>query len=233
MDRSFLSQPEVVRASRKFVCIRLATYEDAQEARLLTSLFVGGSGQLENTTFAILSPDGQRPLVRSGRSPDFAFRDAADMATQMDQIARQFGVQPGPAGGLPALSDFRLAVNVAACENQLLLVLVRSEGQSAWESRFRQLAWEPELRGRVVLCVERPGRLASGLWILRPDTYGQKARALVRLDPDARHLVTQVCQWLKENSLPAKDVRSHIAEGNRRGVYWQTKIPVTDPGGPP
>jgi len=31
MDRSYLSQPEVVAVSRRFVCIRLLTYEDSSE----------------------------------------------------------------------------------------------------------------------------------------------------------------------------------------------------------
>lgn len=63
MDRSFLSRPEVVRASRQFVCIRLATYESFEEAQMLRGIFLGGSGQVENTTFALLSPDGKTPLV--------------------------------------------------------------------------------------------------------------------------------------------------------------------------
>ena len=60
MDGSFLSDADVVAASRKFVCIRLSTYEDAEEAEFLRSIYVGRSGDLENTVFAILSPDGKR-----------------------------------------------------------------------------------------------------------------------------------------------------------------------------
>ena len=40
MDKSFLSQSEVIAASRKFVCIRLATYENAEEAKFLKSISV-------------------------------------------------------------------------------------------------------------------------------------------------------------------------------------------------
>ena len=36
------------------------------------------SDALENTVFTILSPDGQRKLVRAGRSPSWAFRDGDD-----------------------------------------------------------------------------------------------------------------------------------------------------------
>ena len=49
MDRSYLSDKDVVEASRDFVCIRLATYENAEEAKILKSIFTGRSGALENT----------------------------------------------------------------------------------------------------------------------------------------------------------------------------------------
>src|SRR5262245_31890428 len=96
MDRSFLSDASVVAASREWVCVRLLTYENAAEAEMLTSLFVGRSGQLENTTFALLAPDGKTKLSRAGRSPDFAFRGgpgespAAEMASAMVEIAARY-----------------------------------------------------------------------------------------------------------------------------------------------
>ena len=40
MDRSYLSDPDVVSASRDFVCVRLVTFEDAEEMALL-ALFEG------------------------------------------------------------------------------------------------------------------------------------------------------------------------------------------------
>ena len=47
MDRSYLSDPAVVAASRSFVCVRLLTYENAREAELLRGIFRGRSGELE------------------------------------------------------------------------------------------------------------------------------------------------------------------------------------------
>ena len=40
MDRSYLSQPEVVAASRDFVCVRLMTYESRVEGDFLTAFNV-------------------------------------------------------------------------------------------------------------------------------------------------------------------------------------------------
>ena len=90
MDRSFLSQPAVIAASRRFVCIRLATYEDKEEADYLVQVFRGRLGTLENTVFAILSPDGKKYLARPGRGPNFAFANSKDMAEQMRGMAAQY-----------------------------------------------------------------------------------------------------------------------------------------------
>ncbi|MFT7643709.1 MAG: hypothetical protein ACI9G1_005475, partial [Pirellulaceae bacterium] len=43
----------------------------------MRSIFVSRSGNIENTTFSILTPDGKKSLVRAGRSPDWSFRNAA------------------------------------------------------------------------------------------------------------------------------------------------------------
>ena len=47
MDRSYLSDREIVQAAREFVCVRLATYEDKAEGKFLESIFRGRSGELE------------------------------------------------------------------------------------------------------------------------------------------------------------------------------------------
>src|SRR5438132_8002472 len=103
MDRSFLSQPEVIAAARQFVCIRLTTYENASEAKLLKSICPTGSGELENTVFAILSPDGKKPLTRTARSPSHAFDDAARMAETMNRLASSYPPKTKPNQLLPDL----------------------------------------------------------------------------------------------------------------------------------
>src|SRR6266516_6611835 len=121
MDRSFLLQKEVIEASRDFVCIRLATYEDKEEAEYLVQVFRGRLGTLENTVFAILSPDAKQYLARPGRGPNFAFADSKDMATKMRQMSAKYTATE-TARALPAMKDFRVALNVAACDNMPLAV---------------------------------------------------------------------------------------------------------------
>src|SRR4051812_42803830 len=129
MDRSFLSQPEVIAASRQFVCIRTATYEDAEEAKILATMIRTGSGQLENTVFAILTPEASRHLVQPGRSPHWAFRTSADMAAGMKKISAQYAAEAGPvsSAALPKIASFRLALDVAACDSQPLVAMVADD----------------------------------------------------------------------------------------------------------
>ena len=131
--------------------MRLATYEDAEEAKLLRKIYTGRSGGLENTVFAILSPDGERELVRSGRSPHFSFRSASDMASAMKRISQQYAAKDSDHDkALPTMATVRLALNVAACDRQPLIV-VQGENETqrkALEDRLATIAWSDEFIGQ-------------------------------------------------------------------------------------
>ncbi|MBS2036623.1 hypothetical protein JST97_16655 [bacterium] len=229
MDRSFLSKPEVVQASRQFVCIRLATYESFEEAQVLRGIFLGGSGQVENTTFALLSPDGKTPLVYSGRSPDFAFVNSQQMADTMGRIARHFGGRS--SGELPTVVNLRLAVNVAACDGLPVVELVSEDPAQLrnWQSRLAAVAWEPALLGKAVYCLERRQVSKPGLVVLAPGKFGQDSQQIGWLDPDSATLGSDLLRLLAGYHAAEKNAHEHIFEGKRKGVFWQTQIPVTDP----
>lgn len=238
MDRSFLSQPEVIAAAQKFICIRVPTYEDKDEADVLRSIFVGGSRDVENSTFAILAPDGQRQLVRGSRDPRRSFADARQMADVMHRLARQFDAKDAvPA--LPKVANVRLAVNIAACDNQPLALLYARDADSLQrlEERIRPLAWSADFRGRFVYVattsfdeaktVDGVAR-SEGLFIFQPDRYGLKGTILAKggVDGDlARTMQTGLQQYQKL----AKTMPNHVREGHQRGILWETQIPITDP----
>ncbi|MBX3165980.1 MAG: hypothetical protein KF760_01160 [Candidatus Eremiobacteraeota bacterium] len=229
MDRSFLSRPEVVRASRKFVCIRLATYESLEEARMLRSIFRGGSGQLENTTFALLSPDGRTPLVYSGRSPDFAFVDSQQMATTMGRISERYRGQS--SGELPTVVNLRLAVNLAACDGLPVVALTSPDGAQLrdWQSRLAAVAWEPALLGKAIYCLDQRATPRPGLLVLAPGKFGLDSQPLGWLAPDSSTLSADLQRLLNGYRGAEKNAHDHLFEGHQRGVHWQTQIPVTDP----
>jgi hypothetical protein len=134
MDTSFLSRAEVVTAAKKFICIRLTSYEDETEKAFIGKLV---KGEIGNTAFAILSPDG-KPVACGrgpGRGPGDLFKDAADMAKGMDAIAEKHpakkvdGVQ-----ALPVTLTPLLGLVVAASDKQPLVVVL-AEAATNWKRK--------------------------------------------------------------------------------------------------
>ena len=248
MDRSFWSQPIVIDASRGFVCARLATYEDAEEGKFLASVFSGRSGQLENTVFCIFASDGKKMLSRSGRSPSMVFRPSPGWETEMlalelHRIARENPAIEGPEGAaeLPLIKNLRLAVNVAACDGQPLVVVIGSE---SWEdSLLQHLAWEKEFLGRFlwVHSTEKeirqygidPGE--NRYLILAPNSFGVSATLLAAAGKkaDEEELARMLHTGFSSYRAPVKSQRRHVGEGRRRGIHWQPEIPVADRRVPP
>lgn len=251
MDRSFLSHPDVIAASRKFVCARLATYESAREAELLKTIFTGRTGELENTVFCLLSPDGKQKLVSAGRSPRWAFQGPEDwaarsMAHSMNTIATHYKAEEKPMNAphtLPAFQDFRLALNIAACDNLPLVVIFAKSEQARQdlERQVAELAWNDHFVGHFTyVSVRDPSvftgakavSINEGVIIIQSGTYGLTGDVLVQVNRnDATYKLKQsLMRALTLHKPEPKDPRSHIATGRRLGVNWQTKIPVTDRG---
>jgi hypothetical protein len=252
MDRSFLSDKAVIAASRKFVCARLATYECAAEEKLLESIFVGRSGDLENTTFTIMAPDGKRTLVRSSRGPSSTFgRDsgaATKMVAAMERIAKSHpGKRKATSGApLPLLEDVRLGINVAACDHlPLVVVLGKNAKDSARLERvLAPLAWDDKNIGRFLyasthkakdLAVVSKVKQASGYVIVQSGRFGQDGSVLAQLPASATPKAIQAAldKATAKYASEALDYRSQVRAGRRAGVHWETEIPVTDPGRPP
>ena len=248
MDRSFLSDPAVVDASREFVCVRLATYEDEEEAKLLAGLFTGRTGQLENSVFAILDWTGTKRLTRTGRSPHFVFRDAGSMARGMQEIVEEHGGKEQVSDswlGVPALKDVRLAMNVASCDSQQLVVASAKTDKQAkqLDEQLTKLVWQEGVIGKFLYARSRDTKeLASiegvgkqpGLYVVRPNQFGTEGDVVARIALGAAHedALKSLRDVAETNTLGSKDARRVIREGTRKGIDWETVVPVTDPHGP-
>lgn len=239
MDRSFLSNEAVISASRSFVCIRCATYEDAQEAEFLKWIFASRNGDLENTVFCILSPDATQKLIRGARGP-MQFRGARDMAEQMDDIAADYP-QDIAQEALPQLKNLRLGINVAACDNLPAVVVMSSDETKLTELKTKLAgpAWDPETLGMFIFCSTTNAKDLSmikglkrteGFAIVAPDAFGQEAQVLQELtvDATAEELKSALAKTAAEFERPLKDHRRHVRAGRDEGVNWETEIPVTD-----
>jgi hypothetical protein len=239
MDRSFLSQKSVIKASRQFVCIRLATYESKDEAKILKSIFLGRSGELENTVFAILAPDGKTKLSRAGRSPKRIYSDAGDMAQSMDRIIGRYKVSGKTKNELPVMKTVRLALNVASCDKLPLVVTFNKKENDlkATNEILLPIVWG-SAKGRAVYAKTLKeadlkilkGELKEGVLVIQPDAYGQKGTVLAHLNPKAKDFEKHFLKALKAHKAVEKDTRDHVRKGRSNGVKWDTEIPPTDPG---
>lgn len=231
--------------SRDFVCIRLATYESASEAKVLSSLLQTRSGLLENTVFAVLAPDGATKLAPSGRSPREAFGTAEEGARKMAELAAKHPGKAPVGGEVPWTADLRRGMNIAACEMQPLVGVVArgDDARKKIEQSLLPLAWSREFAGKFAYArVNAPaeaadyveGKLESdGVFIVQPDAFGTKGRLLAFVPGSDRDAIAKgMARSLESFVAEAKDSRRHIDEGVRRGLNWKTEIPVTDPMSP-
>ena len=240
MDRSFLSKPEVIAASTRFVCVRLMSYEDADEMTFLEGVFTGRSGEAENTVFTIFSPDGKKTLVRAARSTRQGFRDAADLAATMQRVAKPFEARDDGKGALPLVANLRLGVNVAACDNQPLVVVFGDDKtRKALETKVAVLAWSKEWRGRFVYASARAKELTmiegvegdSGVVVVAPEKFGRTGKVIggAKADASSEALAKAFAEAVKKWRPEEKTFSNHVREGQKLGVFWETKTPVTDP----
>ena len=248
MDRSFLFLNPVIDASRRFVCIRTLTYENAQERDFQRALFIGRSGDVENTTFCLLGPDGKKRITRAGRSIRQDFQSPEEMADWMDEVASYYeeerhkaGLGPEPLKALPLVPTVRLGVITAAADDVPLVVIYAGSGAEA--SRLNAVAaavaWRPEFLGRCAyastvtasdLAAVDTGAAEPGFLIVQPTHFGLSGKLLARADPTAspEQLAATLRQGLKLYQPGPLKGFQYLRAGQHAGVFWNTKLPVTD-----
>lgn len=256
MDRSFLSDKEVIAASRKFVCIRLATYENAEENEMLKRVFMRG-GNLENTIFALLTPDGKTSIVRSGRSPSWAFgglrgrgihvqpQEPIDkMAATMEAIAVAYPGKGKAAKGappLPYLADLRLALNVTAADRQPLVVVYSKEKTQRvkMEQELSKIAWSDQFIGEAQYVAAQDAaefkavkglKVQSGFIVIQPGTFGLTGEVISAIDADtkAAKLKDGLAKALGKHKPSQLTYNQHRQAGAQAGARWVSKTPNTD-----
>lgn len=253
IDNGWLLKDEVVAASRDFVCIRLTSYESAEEAAFVTKL----QGNPVNTVFAILTPDALPALAMKGlgRGPGELFADPADMVKQMGEVAAKFagGSAATKADGQPALPitlDARLGLAVASADLQPLALVIAPDEKTraALEAKLAVLAWSNDLRGRFTYASAvslgglkldghgesksdtlKSGAFKSGVLLIEPDVFGVEGKIVSAID------ATDVDKMLSDamHAASAKHVRAaksreqlkRLALAN--GIFFETSIPVS------
>ena len=119
-----ISTKEFIEASKKFVCVRLGTYESKQTQDRIRDLL---DGTVQNTAFVIYAPDGKTKLTRSGRAPELVFGSGRLMNRNgssneavikgMEKIAAKYEVKGDLAQAeLQDFDSFKQPLNIAASE---------------------------------------------------------------------------------------------------------------------
>ena len=258
MDRCFLADEHVISASRKFVCIRLATYEDAEENKILADIF-SRQGVLENTVFALLSPDGKTKLVAAGRSPVWAFGGVngpginaqpeiaiQKMAATMEAIALSYpGKDKTDEGSapLPYIADMRLALNVSAADRQpLVAVFAKDKDQrKKMEQELAKVAWSDQFIGEAqYVLAGDPAEFKTienfeprtGYVVIQPGTFGLTGRVIDVLDAEtnASQLVGPLAQALGKHQPSELTYDQHRQAGAKAGARWESKTPNQEQG---
>ena len=243
MDRSYLSDENVVEASRDFVCIRLVTFEDKSEAEFLKTIYTD-RGMLKNTVFGILSPDGKEKLTKTGRGPFFEYRGARDMAKGMKKIAEKYDVKSDVVFTdtvLPFCKSLRLGLNVAAAEGRPLVV-VSGKDQSEVDRISEGLVnkvWSEPLAGQFVYAAATDPKdfdafenlePFTGTAIILPGQFGITGKTMAQFDADSdpnviENKLQEITAAFLSNSL---DHRSHVNLGIGLDIDWESEIPSTD-----
>ena len=253
IDNGWLLKDEVVAASRDFVCIRLTSYESAEEAAFVTKL----QGNPVNTVFAILTPDALPALAMKGlgRGPGELFADPADMVKQMGEVAAKYavGVAATKADGQPALPitlDARLGLAVASADLQPLALVIAPDEKTraALEAKLAVLAWSNDLRGRFTYASAdslgglklnghgesksdtlKSGAFKSGVLLIEPDVFGVEGKIVSAIDAnDVDKMLSDAMHAASAKHVRAAKSREQLKRlALANGIFFETGIPVS------
>ncbi|MFT4638294.1 MAG: hypothetical protein ACI8T1_001613 [Verrucomicrobiales bacterium] len=224
------SQPDVIEVSRKFVCVRIDSYESEENQKIVRSHL---NGRFENTAFCILAPDGETRLSRSARSPSQVYGEASDFVSELKAILTKHEPKiDDREAPVPDFHSFKLALNIASADQRVLVLLTAPEDQlAAAESRLRRLSWNPKVQGRFHFDLESTGTwkeplsqkadAGAGIYLINPGEYGLEGTVIERLDLDAgpEQILTSLA---KANDTYAKTTKKkiysdHVQEGRSEG----------------
>ena len=240
-----MSNKQLIKTSRDFVCIRTATYEDKREAGFLKWAFLRSpTADLRNFGFCILSPDGKRKLRRSLRGPNYVYENSAAMAADLELISRQFSRKTTKSESnraVPRMKSVRLGINVASCDG-LPSVVVFGKGTREVDQMNLKLSgviWDEALAGKFIyasttkfddLKIVAGATMKTGILVVEPDVYGMKGRLIKMIDASVskqdlkRNLVDAANTFIRRS----KSHGLHVRNGRRDGKTWKTEVAVPE-----
>ena len=240
------STEEFIEASRKFVCVRIETFENKESEQLVKKVL---NGRLANTAFVIFNPSGTKTLTRSGRGPQMAMagsrtdtsgKQNTSILASMNRIAKQFKSKSSSA----ELQDFhslRQALNCASADQRLLVVVNGAKSELATTKKtLKSVFADEEVIGKYHLNFLDPKtdrnwtkvlngeKKEPGIMVVRSSQFGLEGQVIEQLKLDAGK-ETIVAALSKANTQFAKqEVRKnyeqHVQAGRRKGIEFENEI---------
>lgn len=218
--------------------MRPATYESAEEAKVLSHWFSGRDGDLENTTFVLLDPSGQRALSRGGRSPGMVFGDKENFIAKLNEQAGKFKPNKADAS-LPTVTDLRLGLNIAASDGLPLVAIVEEDARKRDQLQvaLAEAYAKESIAGQAHFVVlHHDAALAAwegyasgkSMYILQPDTFARSAKVVVAFSAGEKKLAAKLEAALSTGRIDKASHRDHVRQGRRAGIGWKSAIPVSD-----
>ncbi len=169
------------------------------------------------------------------------YGSALEFEGALKRISAQYEEKARPITELPTLRDLRVALNVAAADMRPLVVvradkapkrgdLVELVAELAWEQgrvgRFHFVVLEEEISFEGLVPEE-------GVHVIQPDPFGLGGTVLAShgLKASSKQLAGVLDEGLEAFTAKAREHDQHVREARRRGIRWETAIPVTDTHG--
>ena len=243
MDRRFLLQPEVVESAKKFVCIRLTSYEDESEKAFVSKFH---RGEVSNTAFALLTPEGTLALRGRGpgRGPMDLFQDSAGMAKGMDSLAANY--TPKKSEGVPALPVTltpKIGMVVAASDNLPLILVVASDPKkiAELEAKVAVQAWSKEFAGRCTYATAAGAKdipklkgktIIEGVMLIEPDIFGAAGDVVGEVPGNQiSGKLSEAMETTLRKHVPVAKSRGEMArKGYDQDIFYETNIDVSGRG---
>jgi len=166
------------------------------------------------------------------------------MAKYMQQVAAKYSAKETETPLLPKLKNIRLALNVAECDAQPLVVAFGDAAAlSDIDVRLAKAAFSDSLRGRFVFSTTSDAKelqrigltsdaLSPGIYVIDPNTFGLKGTQLAHLPLESSldKIVEDLSAVATTQELGKEKTRQeHVRAGKRENIKWESEIPVTDP----
>jgi len=179
---------DFIAASRRFVCVRLDSYESAAHQKFVRTFL---DGRFENSVFCLLAPNGKDRLSRGGRGPEMVLgRHSA--TSELLRVANDYTIDADLRQAV--VQDFhsaRPALNVASAD-QRVLVLVHGSADKTKPLRhsLRDVFSHPELVGCFHVDFEpndgwkkqvSGSSSSNGIYMIRPGEFGLRGAVMNRL----------------------------------------------------